>query len=98
MSKVRSVPPGRSGRKKQPPRIIIARGEKIRSFTIRPWLGVSIGLLALAFLGLYLGATGYLFFRDDIVTGSISQQTRMRDAYADEISELPDDLGGVTPS
>jgi hypothetical protein len=87
---------GSLARRKPPHRIIIARGEQVRTFTIRPWLAGTIvvvgGFLAL----LYLAATGYLLFRDDLLAASIAQQSRMRQAYEDRIASLRADIDRVT--
>ena len=60
-------------RRKPPHRIIIAHGENVRSFTIRPWLIAIVGGVALTFGTLYLSATGYLVFRDDLLAASIAR-------------------------
>jgi murein DD-endopeptidase MepM/ murein hydrolase activator NlpD len=48
------------------------------------------------FAVVYLAATGYLFFRDDILAASIARQTRMRDAYEDRIASLRADIDRLT--
>ncbi len=45
---------------------------------------------------LYLAATGYLFFRDDILAASLAQQTQMKQAYEDRIATLRSDLDRMT--
>lgn len=76
------------GRRKEPHRVIIARGDTVRSFTVSPWLagaGVVVGL-ALA-IG-YIGATAYLVLRDDIIQVSAERQAEMQLSYEDRISAL----------
>lgn len=55
------------GKKREPHVLILARGDKVRHLTIRPWMsalaGCTIGFLSLG----YLGATGYLILRDDLI-------------------------------
>ncbi len=96
MSTVSSVPFGTLARRKPLPRIIIARGENIRAFTIRPWLtGIVFGVGFL--LGvLYLIATGYQIFRDDLLAASIASQGRMQHAYEDRIASLRSDIDRLT--
>jgi murein DD-endopeptidase MepM/ murein hydrolase activator NlpD len=83
-------------RRKPAHRVIIAHGQNVRSFTIRPVLMASaIGLTAV-FGVLYLAATGYLVFRDDILAASIARQTRMQRAYEDRIASLRSDIDRLT--
>lgn len=76
------------GKRKEPHRVIIARGDNVRSFTISPWvagLGTAIGIC----LGLgYIGATAYLVLRDDIIQASAERQAEMQLSYEDRISSL----------
>ncbi len=83
-------------RRKHPHRIIIARGGEVRTFTIRPWLAGGIAMTAAAFGAAYLAATGYLFFRDDLLTASIARQSRMQQAYEDRIALLRSDIDRLT--
>lgn len=83
-------------RRKEPRRIIIARGEDVRSFTIRPWLAGSIAIFAVGFGILYLAATGYLVFRDDLLAASITYQRHMQHAYEDRIASLRADIDRLT--
>jgi murein DD-endopeptidase MepM/ murein hydrolase activator NlpD len=83
--------------KRRPPhRIIIAHGENVRSFTIRPWLIGAIGGVTAVFSVLYLGATGYLVFRDDLLATSIARSARMQHAYEDRIASLRSDIDRLT--
>ncbi|MBR7539335.1 hypothetical protein KC221_24420, partial [Mycobacterium tuberculosis] len=72
----------------EPHRIIIARGEAIRHFTLRPWAAILGGTLAFALAGTYLIATSYLVFRDDLINGSVARQARLQQAYEDRIASL----------
>ena len=83
-------------RRKPPHRVIIAHGENVRSFTIRPVLmAAAIGITAV-FGVLYLAATGYLVFRDDLLAASIARQSRMQRAYEDRIASLRSDIDRLT--
>ena len=83
-------------RRRPPHRIIIAHGEHVRSFTIRPWLAAAVAGIVLLFGALYLAATGYLVFRDDLLAASIARQTRMQHAYEDRIAALRSDIDRLT--
>ena len=82
--------------RKPPHRVIIARGENVRSFTIRPWVVAILGGFVVAFGTLYVAATGYLVFRDDLLAASIARQARMQHAYEDRIAALRSDIDRLT--
>src|SRR5262249_2233948 len=77
-------------------RIIIARGEHVRTFTVRPWLAGTVAAAGVLFTVLYLTATGYLVFRDDLLAASIARQGRMQQAYEDRIASLRADIDRLT--
>ncbi len=83
-------------KRKPPHRVIIARGGEVRTFTVRPWLAGTVAVCAAVLGILYLAATGYLFFRDDILAASIADQTHMRQAYEDRIAALRSDIDRLT--
>lgn len=84
------------GRRKEPHTIIIARGDQISHFTIRPWIATVGGsLLATLALG-YLVATSYLVLRDDLIGASIARQARMQHSYEDRISTLREQVDRIT--
>ena len=84
------------GRRKELPQIIITRGDKVRAYTIRPWLFGSILSVFLTFGFGYLGATGYLLYRDDILDGALARQTEIQYAYEDRIALLRSEIERVT--
>lgn len=84
------------GRRKEPHTVIIARGEEIRHFTIRPWVvGVFGSALAAVAIG-YLLATSYLVLRDDLIGAAVARQARMQQAYEDRISLLRAQVDRIT--
>jgi hypothetical protein len=94
MPKVYSI---RSSAPRRPlPRITIASGGRVRTIILRPWLTGAIATSGLAFLTLYLAATGYLVFRDDLLTASIARQARIQHAYEDRITVLRADIDRLT--
>lgn len=84
------------GRRKEPHTVIIARGDEIRHFTVKPWVASLAGsALAAVAIG-YLLATSYLVLRDDLIGASIARQARMQQAYEDRISALRAQVDRIT--
>lgn len=84
------------GRRKEPHTVIIARGDEIRHFTVRPWMMAFVGsAIAAVFIG-YLLATSYLVFRDDLIGATTARQARMQQAYEDRISALRAQVDRIT--
>ncbi len=76
--------------------VIIARGDQIRHFTIRPWLAALTGS-ALAVVAIsYLAATTYLVLRDDLIGAATARQARIQHAYEDRISALRAQVDRIT--
>lgn len=76
------------GRRNEPHTIIIAHGDHIRHFTVKPWMMAVMGTVSVMFAVGYVFATSYLVFRDDLIGASIARQARMQHAYEDRISAL----------
>jgi len=68
--------------------IIIKRGYHVRSIAIHPWVIAGGICLSILFGAIYLSATAYLIFRDDLIFASYSRQSQMREAYEDRIASL----------
>jgi murein DD-endopeptidase MepM/ murein hydrolase activator NlpD len=84
------------GRRREPHTVIIARGDDIRHFQVRPWL-VALSGSALAAMAIgYLLATSYLVLRDDLIDASTARQARMQQAYEDRISALRAQVDRIT--
>ncbi|EJN06549.1 metalloendopeptidase-like membrane protein [Phyllobacterium sp. YR531] len=81
---------------KEPHTIIIARGDTIRHFTLKPWMGIAAGTFVIGLATCYLLATSYLVFRDDLLHGSVARQARLQQAYEDRIASLRTQLDRVT--
>lgn len=84
------------GRRKEPHTVIIARGDEIRHFTVKPWLATLAGSACAAVAIGYLLATSYLVLRDDLIGASITRQARMQQAYEDRISALRAQVDRIT--
>jgi murein DD-endopeptidase MepM/ murein hydrolase activator NlpD len=84
------------GRRREPHTVIIARGDDIRHFTVRPWLAAFAGSVLAALAISYLLATTYLVLRDDLVGATVVRQAHMQQAYEDRISALRAQLDRIT--
>ncbi|TIU46083.1 MAG: M23 family peptidase [Mesorhizobium sp.] len=84
------------GRRKEPHTVIIARGNEIRHFTVRPWMAAFIGSALAAIAIGYLLATSYLVLRDDLIGATTARQARMQQAYEDRISALRAQVDRIT--
>ena len=84
------------GRRKEPHTVIIARGDQIRHFTVRPWIATFAGSALAAVAVGYLLATSYLVLRDDLLGATAARQARMQQAYEDRISSLRAQVDRIT--
>lgn len=84
------------GKRSEPHTIIIARGNQLRHFTVRPWALALFGSVLSAMLIGYLLATTYLVLRDDLIGASIARQARLQQAYEDRISALRAQVDRIT--
>lgn len=76
--------------------IVIARGDDIRHFTIRPWVAALCGAVLFAVAAGYLVATGYLIMRDDLINSAVMRQARVQHAYEDRIASLRAQVDRIT--
>lgn len=84
------------GRRKEPHTVIIAHGDSVRHFTVRPWIAAFAGSALAALAVGYLLATTYLVLRDDIIGAATARQARMQQAYEDRISALRAQVDRIT--
>ena len=75
-------------RKSGPHHVIIARGETVRSFAIRPGSVVFGAVLAVLLVSGALTAGAYFFLKDDLTVDSIAAQDAMRQGYERQIADL----------
>jgi murein DD-endopeptidase MepM/ murein hydrolase activator NlpD len=91
------VHPSHSFARRTPlPRVIIAHGDTVRSFVLRPWLAGTLVAAGVVFSVLYFAATGYLVFRDDLLSASLARQSHMQTTYEDRIAALRADIDRLT--
>lgn len=76
--------------------VIIARGDDIRHFTVRPWAATLVASAVAAVAIGYLLATSYLVLRDDLIGAAAARQARMQHAYEDRISSLRAQVDRIT--
>ncbi|KQZ78301.1 hypothetical protein ASD64_13300 [Mesorhizobium sp. Root157] len=84
------------GKRKEPHTVIIARGDEIRHFTVRPWLAAFAGSALAAVVIGYLAATSYLVLRDNLIGAATARQARIQQAYEDRISALRSQVDRIT--
>lgn len=84
------------GKRSEPHTVIIARGDDIRHFTIRPWMAALAGSIVAAFAIGYLLATSYLVLRDDLIGATAARQARLQQSYEDRISALRAQVDRIT--
>lgn len=84
------------GKRREPHTIIIAHGDSVSHFTIKPWLTLSIGAVLSAMAIGYLLATTYLVMRDDLIGATVARQARIQQAYEDRIAALRAQVDRIT--
>lgn len=84
------------GKRKEPHTIIIAQGDSVRHFTVRPWLLAFAGSMVAAFVIGHLLATSYLVLRDDLIGAAAAHQARTTQAYEDRIASLRAQVDRIT--
>ncbi|MER2536327.1 MAG: M23 family metallopeptidase [Rhizobiaceae bacterium] len=84
------------GKRSEPHTVIIARGDHIRHFTVRPWLMALAGSALAAIAIGYLLATTYLVLRDDLIGAAAARQARLQQDYEDRISALRAQVDRIT--
>lgn len=79
---------GTFGQPALPHTIVIARGESIRHFTVRPsMLALAAALASTLMIGAF-GSAAYVLLHDDLQTAGVARQARLAQAYEDRIATL----------
>jgi murein DD-endopeptidase MepM/ murein hydrolase activator NlpD len=76
--------------------LTFSRGESMRCFAISPFMLAFGVVIAPVLLSVYLGATLYLVYRDDMLAGLMSRQTEMQYAYEDRLASMRAQVDRVT--
>lgn len=76
-------------------RIVLISRDSTRSLTVRPWVAALAGVMAATLSVAYLGATAYLIFRDDIITGLAARNADMQQAYEGRIASLRSEIDRI---
>ena len=76
------------GRRKERHRVTIQHGDTVRAFQIDSGWAAAGALVIGVFSLSYFAATGYLFFRDDLLSGAIGRQIHQARAYEDRVAAL----------
>ena len=77
-------------------RIILARGDRRRTFTLNVWLAYLIVILTPALVITCAGLASYVYFGDDIVGSLIARQTELQYAYEDKLAAMRVQMDRVT--
>lgn len=91
-----ALPPNIFGKRREPHTIIIAHGDDVRHFTVKPWMALTCGAFFASIALGYLVATSYLILRDDLIGATIARQARLQHAYEDRISALRTQVDRIT--
>jgi len=76
------------GRRREGHRVTFVHGETVRAIHIDTgWLMAGAATVA-AFALAWAGASGWLYFRDDVLAGAASRQVRLERAYEDRVATL----------
>ena len=67
--------------------VSLARGESMRTFSLRPWTLWAAGGVFGALLAWSAGATAYIAFKDDMLGAFLARQSEMQAAYEDRLAE-----------
>ena len=76
--------------------LTLSRGEKMRCLALKPWHMWTFATLAPIVAAVYLGATAYLVFRDDMLAALMARQTEMQFAYEDRLAAMRSQIDRVT--
>ncbi|KQT48811.1 hypothetical protein ASG43_08150 [Aureimonas sp. Leaf454] len=83
---------GTFGRPTLPHTVVIARGETIRHFTVRPVaLALATAFASAVTIGTF-GSAAYLVLHEDLASAGVARQARLAQAYEDRIATLRSQL------
>jgi hypothetical protein len=76
--------------------IVVGKGANPRIISLRPWLTVSLAMVGAILATVYLVASLYWIFRDEMLARLINQQNEMQFTYEDRLASLRNQLDRVT--
>lgn len=94
MSKVRG--PKQFGVRDEPKTVTFSSNGKSKQYKISASVFVLSGCVFSMFMIGYVGATGYLAFRDDLIASTIVRQARIKHEYEDRIAALRSKVDKIT--
>jgi murein DD-endopeptidase MepM/ murein hydrolase activator NlpD len=81
--------------KSQARRVVLISGDNTRTFTIRPWVAATVGVVGATLSVSFLAATAYLVFRDDLINTAFSRNASLQQAYEDRIASLRSEIDKI---
>jgi murein DD-endopeptidase MepM/ murein hydrolase activator NlpD len=94
------VPPAQQnpkpGHRKPVSCIVLVRKGHLRTVKVRPWVAGLVLGAGLALSTAFIGATGYLVYRDDLLGSTFARQVRMQYEYEDRVAALRAELDRAT--
>lgn len=84
------------GVRNEPQTITFSSNGKSRQFKISASVFVLSGCVFAMFMIAYVGATGYLAFRDDLIASTVVRQARIKHEYEDRIAALRSKVDKIT--
>ncbi len=81
-------PPSKFGRRLAPHTITVARGDRLRSFSVPAWASWSAAGLAMSTVAWLIGSTAYIAFNDEIQDAARAHRISVERAYEDRIATL----------
>lgn len=76
--------------------IVLVRNGHLRTIKIKPWAAGLVICAVAVLLSAFVGATGYLVYRDELLGSTFARQVRMQYEYEDRIAALRSELDRTT--
>ncbi len=76
-------------------RIVLISGDNTRTVTVSPLVAGALATAGAVLSIAFLGATGYLVFRDDLINAALSRNANLQQAYEDRIASLRGEIDKI---
>ncbi len=76
-------------------RIVLISGDNTRTMTVSPVVAGALATAGAVLSVAFLGATGYLVFRDDLINAALSRNANLQQAYEDRIASLRGEIDKI---